>query len=191
MVEGWRPGRVVGLAVAGSGFDKMSPHIAPMAARMLSMDPSLRLVLFGGQGKRDQALIETAMTLCRKTVSDGVDRVRHTMMWPIRRSLALARKLDVVVGPDTGLMWGVAWEPVGKVLMLSHASAKNISSHWINAVTLHARQKDVPCWPCHRLHKEAKTCTIDADTGGAKCISSISPDDVIAAVRGFLQESVT
>ena len=37
-----------------------------------------------------------------------------------------------MIGPDTGLMWGVAMEAMPKIMLLSHASPENITKHWTN-----------------------------------------------------------
>ena len=104
--------------------------------------------------------------------------------WPIRRSLAFAQHCDVVVGPDTGLMWSVAFEPMPKVMLLSHASPENITKHWINTTTLHADQNKVPCWPCHRLHNDMSTCTPAKDgVPGAACMADIPVETVMETIK--------
>lgn len=66
--------------------------------------------------------------------------------------------------------------------MVSHASAENITSHWVNATTLHADPARVPCWPCHRLHEDPSTCVTNKEGNGVACISDISVDRLVTAV---------
>jgi ADP-heptose:LPS heptosyltransferase len=101
----------------------------------------------------------------------------------VRRTLAFAQACDLVIGPDTGIMWGVAFEAVPKIMLLSHASPENITKHWINTITLTANQGRVPCWPCHQLHDDHSTCTPNADNSGAACMTDISVEAIIGAAR--------
>jgi hypothetical protein len=72
-----------------------------------------------------------------------------------------------------------------KIVLLSHASAENVTKHWRNTVTLHADPTRVPCWPCHRLHDGPETC-FSYGANGAGCISDISADLVLDAVKESL-----
>jgi hypothetical protein len=108
--------------------------------------------------------------------------------WPIRRILTFAMACDLVIGPDTGPMWGVAFEPVPKILLLSHASVENIAKHWVNAVVLHADQARVPCWPCHQLHDTMEFCHENKWKNGAACISDIGVGDIISTAAMLLKQ---
>lgn len=171
----------VGVVLSGSNFDKMHPRLHEIVAQLLVARQDLSVVLFGADIPRDHGLVQVCMKHVKACISEGASRVRHTIGQPIRRSLALAQQMHVMVGPDTGLMWGVAMEPVGKVVMLSHASPENITKHWTDTITLHADQAEVPCWPCHRLHQGAETCTVQKDSGAAACMASIDPGVVVRA----------
>jgi hypothetical protein len=101
-------------------------------------------------------------------------------------------RLDLLIGPDTGLMWAASMrESVRKVVLLSHASPTNITKHWRNTATLHADPHEVTCWPCHRLHKQPGTCRVHPDTGAAACIASISPETLLRAVLSPNQGNTT
>ena len=70
-----------------------------------------------------------------------------------------------------------------KIVMVSHASAENITKHWVNTTTLHADPDRVPCFPCHRLHNSIDTCTPNKDGGhAAACISDISVETIVCEV---------
>jgi len=64
--------------------------------------------------------------------------------------------------------------------MVSHASAENITRHWINTTTLHADPDNVPCWPCHRLHNTIDTCVpFKPGTEVAACMADISVETLM------------
>jgi hypothetical protein len=110
-----------------------------------------------------------------------------TMDWSLRRSLAQVLASDVVISPDTGMAWAVAFEPMPKIIMVSHASAENITKHWVNTVTLTPDKNRVPCWPCHRLHDTIDTCVPNKDGGqAAACISDTSVEKLIERTRDAL-----
>jgi ADP-heptose:LPS heptosyltransferase len=102
--------------------------------------------------------------------------------WSLRESLTFAQHADLVVGQDTGLLNAVALEHMPKVVLLSIASAENLTKHWRNTRSLSG---DVPCFPCHRLHYvEAgwHHCNHDAATDAAACQAAISVEQVLAAI---------
>lgn len=99
----------------------------------------------------------------------------------IRETLTLAQNVDCVVGPETGVLNAVAFEPVGKVIMLSHSSKENLTKHWDNTSTL--TPQGIDCWPCHRLHYGMEFCHEDKETGAAICQKSISPESVMKAIK--------
>lgn len=103
----------------------------------------------------------------------------------IRRSLALAQRADVVVGPETVVPMSVAHEPhVRKVVLLSHSAHSNLTADW---VATEAIAPNVPCYPCHRLHADFTWCPKDESTGAAACAASIPPSLVADAVVRALE----
>ena len=189
MVEGWDAKPLIGVVCAGSNLDKVYPKMPHAVARLLMTFPRSRLVFFAGTFPRDREIVEEVLKLAHDTVPDGTSRIKHTSGWSIRQALTMVQQLDVLIGPDTGLMWAASMEErIRKVLLLSHASPTNITKHWRNTATLHADPQEVPCWPCHRLHKEPATCRVQKDTGAASCIASISPETLLRSVLTTTQE---
>lgn len=196
-------GKIIAWAIAGSRLDKLHPSSRSIVARLIRETGSA-VVMFGAGGKD----FEVAKDIQRYVIEEnGSDRGLHLALspeaggeqlgkhlpqateapsWPIRRSLATIQRCDIMVGPDSGLAWGVASLPMPKVVLLSHASAKNITAHWRNTVTLHADPKRVPCYPCHQLHDDYATCVANAFETGAACISDIP----IASVVGEVQDAL-
>ena len=117
---------------------------------------------------------------CALTPRKGVHVVG--LGWSIRQSLAFSLIADVVVGQETGILNAVAFEPMRKVVLLSHSTAKNLTAHWKNTIALHGTPA---CWPCHQIHYLQNGwvhCNQDETTKVAKCQSTISVDQVLAAV---------
>jgi ADP-heptose:LPS heptosyltransferase len=103
--------------------------------------------------------------------------------WPVRRSLATMMQCSLMIGPDTGPMWALAFEQIPQIVLLGHASPENITKHWINTLTLFADQSRVPCWPCHRLNDSIDTCRPNSTNTGAACISDIPVETIIRGVH--------
>lgn len=102
--------------------------------------------------------------------------------WSIREALAFAQRADLVVGQETGILNAVAFEPMRKIVLLSHSTAKNLTQHWKNTVALHGTPD---CYPCHQIHYLQNGwhhCNRDEKTQVAKCQATISVDQVLDAV---------
>lgn len=184
--------KVIGWVMSGTRIDKVHPH-ADIAVARLIKETGLPVVLLGGPGK-DYELAKMIQFEVQKLnrSTDGLHLALspdpEQPSWPPRRLMAQTQTCDIVVGPDTGPMWGVAMHDMPKILMVSHTSAENITKHWKNTTTLHADPEHVPCWPCHRLHDTQEFCTPNADRNGAACITDISVDKIVDTVKLHLQE---
>jgi FkbM family methyltransferase len=182
--------RVIGWVICGSRIDKVYPYSAMAIARLIrELDTPVMMV--GSPGKDFEIAKQIQVDVIKH---NGDDKGLHLAMsadaqnpnWPIRRSLAQAQACDLLIGPDTGIMWGVAMEPMPKIMLLSHASAENITKYWHNTVTLQADQRRVPCAPCHRLQDSIETCRPNADNTGVACISDVSVETIIQQARSAL-----
>ena len=181
--------------VSGSRVDKKHPYSGMAIARIIR-EMGIRVVMFGAGGPQ----FEDA-----KSIQDHVKRQNGTdhglflclspensdpggfQNWHTRRSLSQMLTATAVVTPDTGLAWAVAMEPMPKIVMVSHASAENITRHWRNTITLHADPAEIPCWPCHRLHDTVDTCVPMKDMGkAAACMGDISTELIVSAVKAAL-----
>lgn len=159
-------------ALAGSSVHKFYPHQDNVIAAILMHIPEAVVILTGDEACQ---ILEQGW--------ENEPRVRRESgKQSIRQTLALAQAVDVVVGPETGVLNAVAFEPVAKVIMLSHSSHENLSKHWTRTKVLLPK---VHCYPCHRLHYGTQFCETNEDTGAAICAQSIPPSEVWAAVKGF------
>ena len=174
--------------LSGTRVDKVYPYTTSAVPRIIR-ETGASVVLMGGpsemeqqmaQAIRDQVIIDHGNSDgCHIAVSKSDGGPKH---WPLRSSLAFALQADLVVTPDTGTGWAVALEPMPKVALVSHASAENITKHWVNTITLHADPDRVPCWSCHRLHDDISTC-VPNKHGKPACISDISVELLVTAVK--------
>lgn len=173
--------------LSGTRVDKVYPY-APMAIARILREVRAPVLLMGGPSEKEHSMATTIRD--HVAVANGSRDGLHLAVpvlggercWPIRTSLTMALAADLVVTPDTGTAWAVAFEPMPKIVMVSHTSVENITKHWVNTVTLHADPDRVPCWPCHRLHDGPETCVVNKEGNGAACISDISVEKLVSTV---------
>lgn len=193
---------VVVWALAGSSLHKAWPWVDVVLSWLMKNSP-VNVLLMGG---KDCTILEEG-ALCGVLEAHGVpkddiksaieanglrglvdlhratfghDRVVCTSgNWSIRQSLAFSQVADLVVGPETGVLNAVAFEPMPKVVMLSHSSIENLTKHWINTQALTA---PVPCYPCHRMHYTRDFCPQDEQTHAAACAAALTPVQVFHAI---------
>jgi ADP-heptose:LPS heptosyltransferase len=188
-----RRGPVVGWCLSGSRRDKIYPYSHVVIARLIA-ELGANVVMFGAPVQRDH-------DLAKQIETDVITRLGgpaglHTAItvtaqpdgpkWPVRRILTQLQHCDLVIGPDTGPLWAVAMEHVPKIVLLSHASERNITEGWRLTQALSADPALVPCYPCHRLHDRWETCVKPKDLDAASCMASISPQRVIEAAAAAL-----
>ena len=182
----------IGWVISGTRIDKAYPHSPTVIAKLIR---EVAPVVMLGAPLPSQNFHMAQGIQADVQRANGSDAGLHLALspnaerptWPIRRVLAFAQVCDIVISPDTGPAWATAFEPNAKVMLLSHASVENITKHWVNTVSLHA-DDTVPCWPCHQLHSTGETCTPNPEKTAAACISSISPDTIVAHVKRILND---
>lgn len=169
---------VVMWALSGSSVHKTYPHQDAVIARILAEIPQAHVVTVGDHFSR---ILEAGW--------ENESRVhRRCGELEIRDTITLAQRCDLVIGPETGVLNAVAFEPNHKVVLLSHSTAENLTKHWVNTEALHSEV--TPCYPCHQMHyvKDGwRTCTKHEESSTAQCQWDIPPADVWAAVqRAFI-----
>ncbi len=192
--------KVIAWVLSGSRIDKIYPAAALAISRIIK-ELNVPVMMVGAPTPRE---FEMA-----KTIQETVERHNSSLeglhlalsaegsetggdkSWPVRRSLSQTQSCDLVVTPDTGTAWAVAFESIPKVCMVTHASADNITKNWFKTITLHADAERVPCWPCHRLHDEPRTCVANKDDNGAACISDVSVECMLTAVKAGLGDEAS
>jgi len=98
----------------------------------------------------------------------------------VRQTLTLASRVHCVVGPETGVLNSVCYDPqVKKVVLLSHSSEENLTKHWANTSAIRGV---APCWPCHQLHYNNDYCPRDEETRTALCQFNMRTPDIYAPI---------
>ena len=163
---------VVLWTLAGSSIHKFYPWQDEVVAKILMTMPDA-IVVFTG---------DLACKLLEQGWENEPRVIRASGDLSIRETLTLAQMSHTVVGPETGVLNSVGFNPeVHKVVMLSHSSVLNLTRDWVNTDSL-APAMDVKCYPCHRLHYTRDFCPEHEETGTSICAASISPDDVFDAI---------
>jgi len=175
--------KVILWSLSGSSMHKATPFVDSVIARTLQTYPDAHFILVGDR-------------LCQAL--EGNSWANEPRVWcrsgqySVRQTLALAQQVDVVVGPETGVLNGVGMDPVRKVIFLSHSTEQNLTKHWVNTTALVPAK--TPCYPCHKLHQGWGSCprvnlgTAEVSCEVAACVSEIDQDVIYAALRDALIE---
>lgn len=158
------PGKLVVISPTGSGPFKAWPHAQAFMALMASA--GVYTVMLGDlKHLPDLDLVKLDGTEYGHVVGQE---------WSLRLALAYALTADAVVATESVFANAVAYEPMPKVVMLSHSSNENLTRDWVNTAALEA---PVACHPCHRIHNAAATlCAKDTVTGAAACMAHYSAE---------------
>jgi ADP-heptose:LPS heptosyltransferase len=162
---------VVLITLSGSSVHKAYPHMDAVMAHMLIKWPDVRFIMVGD-------------SMCQMLEVGWESEPRvflRSGKWSIRQTLAFAQTVDLVVGPETGVLNAVSSEEVAKVALLSHSSKENLTKHWVNTSPIGA--EGVDCFPCHKMHFGFATCRRDVETGASMCAAKIHPDDIATAIE--------
>lgn len=163
---------VVMIAASGSTAPKFWPHLPRLVEELAKAGAH---VIVAGD-LRGMKLAE----------GDRVTVIGTT--WPMRKVLALAQVMDLVIGQETGIMNAVAMEAMPKIVLLSHSTVENLTKHWANTVSVAG---DVPCYPCHRIHLDFNKCPRDEATGCSACQAAITPERVLHLALDLVSIDVT
>jgi len=168
-------GRFIAWSLSGSSLHKAWPYTDAVIARLLLADPDIKVALMG----------DATCQILEQGWENEPRVIRMCGRLPIRDSLTLIEHAVAVVGPETGLLNAAGMLDVPKALMLSHSSRENLPKHWKATTVL--EPKNVPCFPCHRMHYGWDNCKKDEETHAAMCQARITPDQVWAALCEVLQ----
>lgn len=166
--------KIIMWVLSGSAVHKYYQRMDEVIARILLTNPGTKIVMVGDKA----CVILEAAWINEKRV------IRRSGRWSIRQSLAFMQHCDVVVGTETGVMNAASFEPMPKVILLSHSSPKNLGGSWINTSVI--TPKDCECYSCHKLHYGWKTCHYDEATGGALCMAKTDPNEVYQRIAEAL-----
>lgn len=166
-----KPAYFVMWCLAGSSIHKTYPHQDTVIQALLELTDDIVVILVGDM-------------VCKILEAGWEDNPRvicTSGSFDPRKTLVLSQHCDLVVGPETGIMNAVAFEPYpAKVVMMSHSSVENLTRDWVNTTSL--TPANTPCYPCHRLHYTREFCPSDDETHMAKCQHDIGPQAALEAI---------
>lgn len=106
----------------------------------------------------DAIIITVGDELCRLLDYDN-PQVKHMAgKTNIRQSCLLTKYVDLVVGPETGILNAASCYDTPKIVLMSHSSEENLTKYWENVTPL---KPDCKCSPCHRLVYHYTECHND------------------------------
>jgi ADP-heptose:LPS heptosyltransferase len=144
MAQGFRdkyPGRfIVMWVLSGSSYHKRYPYFQEVAQELIIRNPDILLI---SVGDAECALIER---------SESNRYLPRAGRWLLRTTLVMTKYVDLVIGPETGILNAAGCFDTPKITMLSHSSHENLCKYWKNDFCIAPDPKEVFCHPCHVLH---------------------------------------
>lgn len=122
--------------------------------------------------------------ICEFISLDHERAVRWSGKKNIRKSFILPNYVDLVIGPETGVLNACGGNDVAKILFLSHSSRENLSKYWKNC---HSFEPDIFCHPCHKLHYDYNDCHLHNTHVVPSCMVNIDPQEVYNKIIELLK----
>jgi len=150
--------------LSGSGNNKAYPWVDYVMGEILKNNKDIHFITIGDE--RCQ-LIEG---LKDKNITNLSGVITY------RTSMALTRKCELVVSPDTGVLHAAGSCSVPKIGILGHSTIENITKYFVNDYTLEADKQLCECSPCFYLIYDHKIqCPVDHLSGAAWCMANGQP----------------
>lgn len=164
--------------LSGSGKQKVYPWAEYVIGEILKNHNDVRIITVGDLHCQ---LLETLQ---------DKDIVHLAGEISMRESCALTKVVDLVVGPDTGVLHASGCFSTPKIGLLGHTNINNITKYFENDYSLEAK---VPCSPCFRLiYDHDIQCPVDVVTRAAWCMShGIAPELVYSKVKEVYERSAS
>lgn len=175
-------GTAIMWALAGSSLHKTWPWIDVTFARLMAATDATVITV----GDATTAKLEAFPDALEKAVVEG--RLwRRAGKYTIRQTLSLAQQMDIVAGPETGVLNAVAYDKrVAKIVLMSHSSVENLTRDWYNTMSL--VPMNTSCYPCHKMIWGWDSCRREPE-GVAACQKDISADQMWAALSHTIGEA--
>jgi len=174
--------RVVMWSLAGSSIHKVWSGMDNVIAAIMLEHPDTHVVLVGGP---EAQMLEAGW--------EKESRVHRTCgKWSIRQTLSFLGEVDLVIGPETGVLNAACQMDCWKICLLSHSTWENLTRDWKN--TLAIWSENTTCKgrgenltpACHLLHYSWEHCTKHEESGTAQCQFDIKPEEVWEAMNTVL-----
>lgn len=165
---------VVMWSLAGSSVHKTWAGLDNVMASMLIRFPDTAIMLVGGP---ECEMLEAGW--------ENEPRVyRCCGKMTIRQSLAMLDHVDLLVGPETGVMNAACCMDMAKLVFLSHSTHENLTRDWKNVIPMWSKNTSCPgrgnneVPACHQLHFGFTYCKRHEETGTAQCMADITVGQV-------------
>jgi ADP-heptose:LPS heptosyltransferase/predicted SAM-dependent methyltransferase len=168
----------------GSSVHKTWGGLDRAIASILLEFPSAHVVMVGGP---ESAILEAGW--------DNEGRVKcRSGKYTIRETMALLDQVDVVIGPETGVVNAASMLPLPKVVFLSHSTHENLTRDWVNVYSLASANTSCPgrgnneAPACHQMHYSWEHCKQfrkegDPQDGTAQCQADIDGEGAWELIR--------
>jgi ADP-heptose:LPS heptosyltransferase len=170
--KNWEGKFLILWSLSGSSYHKVYGLFEPVMTDWLNRHP-------------DALMITTGDEMARLLEFDHPQVIKTAATLPIRQVMALTEVVDVVVGPETGILNAAGCFSTPKVIFMSHSAPDNLCKHWDNAYPLTPNTEYAPCYPCHQLHYNRDTCPLaDIRNDQTGEIIASGPRCAMGAVEG-------
>ena len=150
--------KILAWVISGSSRHKINPHINTYCANILKQTDA-HIVIIGSP--ESKAFAEAL---------SGLDRITFLTHLPIREQYTFVqRHVDVIVGPETGIMVGMSHEPMKKIVLLSHSTHNMLTRDWINTTPIEAPIETLPCGGCCKFKLSDQDVQLYEDTQYSCC----------------------
>jgi ADP-heptose:LPS heptosyltransferase len=111
--------------------------------------------------------------------------VKGTGKLSIRESMILTKYVDLVIGPDTGIIHAAGCYETPKICLLGQCSKNNLTKYWINDYSI---QSPAKCSPCYNLIYSRDQCPRGKYTNNCICMEELKPELVIKEIKKIYKE---
>lgn len=150
-------------ALSGSSYHKAWPYAEQTAKKFLDNHPDAMTVTVGD-------------ALSHLLEWNHPQAKSYSGMWPVRKSMLMAKYADLVIGPDTGILNAAGCFGTDKILLLTGITPENIAKTWENVQVVTPR--NVECYPCHRLIYTLDACPTIPGVNATACSANIPAGQV-------------
>ncbi|HXC06675.1 MAG TPA: methyltransferase domain-containing protein, partial [Bacteroidia bacterium] len=117
---------VIMWALAGSGVHKTWPHVDAVVANLMLSYPDVDVMFVGDHFCK---LLEAGWEKEKR-----VHRMSGELS--IRETMSMLDQVDMVIGPETGVLNAASCLTIPKVVFLSHSTVENLTRDWVNTTSL-------------------------------------------------------
>jgi ADP-heptose:LPS heptosyltransferase len=143
--------------LAGSAFHKVYPYAEYVAKNIMERHKDVMIVTVGDEMSQ---LLEWEHPRTKNMAAK----------WSIRKTMLMTKHVDLVIGPETGVLNAASCFDTPKIVFLSHSSEENLTKYWTNTQVL---KPNVECHPCHRLIFTLDACPCEPFIKAPLCTTKI------------------